>query len=314
MAEIIDFDSIVVNSDSKKKLIEEFNKIEQKINTFIKDNGDDIDNKFKELYIRFMQFKKRANEELFLTDSQSERFLNTYKEICYDEDEFYECYRILEYINIVGLFKNRVLSKESSFIKILIDSIASYDDITIKDYNKVIPILLNKKIEELLKMQDPKIKKKDKMIDYIDQILNGYNLLEIYSYEIEKGNTDFDDLSAGIMTIDRIYNFYVYILEAINSIKENCIKNGNMIYKMILINSFSNESQLKFINIIKKIKKYNQGLVVQLKFICILVEIYLKLGKKIENYSEDNILTILSYSAINKIEVDESIDIVNKKL
>lgn len=45
MAEIIDFDSIVVNSDSKKILIEEFNKIERKINAFIKENSNDIVNK-----------------------------------------------------------------------------------------------------------------------------------------------------------------------------------------------------------------------------------------------------------------------------
>ena len=141
-----------------------------------------------------------------------------------------------------------------------------------------------------------------KMIDIVDGISSGIDLITVsnwYKDEKELENDSYS-LKNGILTIDRIYNYYIeqeyynYLFKklALEQHNEDTKKleqehnyNTSILNKILLLNSYSESDKLKYIDTIRKINS-NYALEEQIDKVINLTDVYLI---HLEETSEDNL-------------------------
>lgn len=312
MASIIEFDKIHVKDFDNNKIIELFDNLYSNTRKFIYQNKDIIDKYFYDLFSYFNKVYDKVKNNMWLNNTMSEEFYNKYDLVTFDEVEYSRLTFQLEYIRLVDTSRIDVLKMDDEYIRLLFNSLIEFDDINIKTYQRVVHGLSNAIIKEIIDKIDNK-RKKYMMMDIISMLIDGHTYLDIKiecngMYMDTEENSDYN-LDAGIITIDKIHDYYI---DQAIIMKELCNSNSfNNIDKILLIKGYNNSIQLKFIELIKVIRKCKKNLMDELDCISDLVEIFLYYKDQINNIDIEDLETILFYKNINKLNIEETNDMYN---
>ena len=117
-------------------------------------------------------------------------------------------------------------------------------------------------------------------------------------------------LDSGIITIDRIYNFYSYEVMVLKSLSPNIINDeiSNIIEMIPLIKKYNNINQNKYIELTKTIRNSAPNLIENIKNVSSLTSIFLTFDKKIDGID----LKMLEIMLFDKIINQKSIEDIKK--
>lgn len=242
------------------------------------------------------------------------KFLDSFKEITFDDDIENKYINQMEYIRLYDFLSGDLFKLNNEYIKILMYIGFELDEINEEVYKSVINLLENHLIKESIDKKEEFDEKLKILLDYIDYAEAGLNPIElavsIINDKKENQKESIDDLSNGIMTIERIYNFYINQAYFCRSLFETFPSNQifDNIKKIILIKNYSNIIQIKFIVLVQKFQEIEQCLDGRFKFMSDLVDIFLHYKEKIEHMDIDDLSNILFFKRINDLTMGETIE------
>ena len=296
----------VENFNNNNKIISLFNEINKSIEDMKIKNKDIIDDYIINLFKYFdIVFKKVSINKWKYVNY--EKFIEKFKLFLHNDD-FVNLLYCIEFIKIYDVVGSRLLNLSDEYLKLFVKSISIYEDLDISLYKKIYEYLSLQIIKNIIDKKDTFKNKLNTVINIIELIECGYDPITINMLE-NNCIEELDNLDIGIITIDRIYNYYINQVTGLINLNNNIISKNivNNINKILLIKSYSNMAQNKFIELIKEIRKCSKSLIEQLTLISNLIEIFLYLDKKIEKISIDSLYSILfDKKAIN----DDTIKIV----
>ena len=305
MGKVINFDNSINETNDKIKSIfySVINEINKVINEFTDLDEDTINElKYLENYIRELSLK--IENKNWKSKTVEERFIDTYdyfKEI--KDDELWKVFCISELIYFTDI-NSSILDENKDYTNLILVALdTNMEEIGIKSkevINKVISDVEKPIIKNVFNSYDED--KSYKMIDIVDGLSSGIDLITVsnwYKDEKELENDSYS-LKNGILTIDRIYNYYIeqeyynYLFKklALEQHNEDTKKleqehnyNTSILNKILLLNSYSESDKLKYIDTIRKINS-NYALEEQIDKVINLTDVYLI---HLEETSEDNL-------------------------
>ena len=305
MGKVISFNNSINETNDKIKSIfnSVINEINKVINEFTDLDEDTINElKYLENYIRELSLK--IENKNWKSKTVEERFIDTYdyfKEI--KDDELWKVFCISELIYFTDI-NSSILDENKDYTDLILVALdTNMEEIGIKSkevINKVISDVEKPIIKNVFNSYDED--KSYKMIDIVDGISSGIDLITVsnwYKDEKELENDSYS-LKNGILTIDRIYNYYIeqeyynYLFKklALEQHNEDTKKleqehnyNVSILNKILLLNSYSESDKLKYIDTIRKINS-NYALEEQIDKVINLTDVYLI---HLEETSEDNL-------------------------
>jgi len=278
----------------------------------------DFDNTYNELdylesYIYYLAAKIRIKN--WKSSELQDLFISKYhyfKETTLDIDDLLRVYYLSELIYFTDL-ESGLVKEDNEYITYILKGLDNnLDNIKITDKESIKRILKSIRkpiIKELFKYE---IDETFKMIDIIDSVYNKVDLFTISTWYHEDPEDEYkkiieDDLLNGILTIDRVYNYYVeqqnlcylwklYKLDRSNkkmSVEESLKHKDKFdtIDKMVSIKSYSERSRFNYLYAIREIaskKSINE----EIEDITNLTKFYIKHKKDIDNYSMNQIRKI----------------------
>lgn len=206
------------------------------------------------------------------------------------------------------LLKEDIFKVKDEYINIFLYIPDSFLDVQKKSYEELIRCLSNKKIIEILDKKETKNEKKYEIFDYVECILDGENPIEFAL--LPNDEEKLDTLDSGIITIDRIYNFYSYEVMVLKSLSPNIINDeiSNIIEMIPLIKKYNNINQNKYIELTKTIRNSAPNLIENIKNVSSLTSIFLTFDKKIDEID----LKMLEIMLFDKIINQKSIEQIKK--
>lgn len=307
MGEVIKFNNSINETNDKIKSIfnSVINEINKDINSFSDLDKETIDElKYLENYISKLLLK--IENKNWKSKVVEEKFIGTYNyfnEEIEESDELCKIFCISELIYFTDI-NSLILDDNKEYTNLILTALdTNMDEIDINNKE-----MINKIIDEV---QKPIIKnvfnnydedQRYKMIDIVDGISSGIDLITVsnwYKDEKELENDSYS-LKNGILTIDRIYNYYIeqeyynYLFKklALEQHNEDTKKleqehnyNTSILNKILLLNSYSESDKLKYIDTIRKINS-NYALEEQIDKVINLTDVYLT---HLEETSEDNL-------------------------
>lgn len=305
MGEVINFNNSINETNDKIKSIfySVINEINKVINEFTDLDEDTINElKYLENYIRELSLK--IENKNWKSKTVEERFIDTYdyfKEI--KDDELWKVFCISELIYFTDI-NSSILDENKDYTNLILVALdTNMEEIGIKSkevINKVISDVEKPIIKNIFNNYDED--QSYKMIDIVDGISSGIDLITVsnwYKDEKELENNLYS-LKNGILTIDRIYNYYIeqeyynYLFKklALEQHNEDTKKleqehnyNVSILNKILLLNSYSESDKLKYIDTIRKINS-NYALEEQIDKVINLTDVYLI---HLEETNEDNL-------------------------
>ena len=207
-----------------------------------------------------------------------------------------------------SLLKEDIFKVKDEYINIFLYIPDSFLDVQKKSYKELIKCLSNKKIIEILDKKETKNEKKYEIFDYVECILDGENPIEFAL--LPNDEEKLDTLDSGIITIDRIYNFYSYEVMVLKSLSPNIINDeiSNIIEMIPLIKKYNNINQNKYIELTKTIRNSAPNLIENIKNVSSLTSIFLTFDKKIDEID----LKMLEIMLFDKIINQKSIEDIKK--
>lgn len=295
MGEVIKFNNSINETNDKIKSIfnSVINEINKDINEFTDLDEDTINElKYLENYIRELSLK--IENKNWKSKTVEERFIDTYdyfKEI--KDDELWKVFCISELIYFTDI-NSSILDENKDYTNLILTALdTNMDEIDINNkemINKIIDDVQKPIIKNVFNNYDED--QSYKMIDIVDGLSSGIDLLTVsnwYKDEKELENDSYS-LKNGILTIDRIYNYYIeqeyynYLFKKlaleqhnndIEKIEQEHNYNISILNKILLIKSYSESDKLKYIDTIRKINS-NYTLEEQLEKVINLTSIYLE--------------------------------------
>ncbi len=312
MADIIKFKS---KEYVDKKILYMFKKIDRYINSHT-----DLKEGYEYLIDYFYNVYEKVKDGKW-DDSSNIIFLNKLYEVTHDKTKEDIYINQMEYIRIYDMLKKDLIKLDAEYIRMFLNIYYEFGEVDVNVYKTLIESLSNKMIKNSIDNEKEFSKQADKILDYTECIIVGNDPIDFaISLKNEsqvdvKVKTEFDDLSSGILTIDRIHKYYLeqamLLKELIDDFPINEIMSN--ITKTMRIKKFGNSVELKFIELIKIILESTNILIEQLKLVSNLVEIFIYYGKKIDKIDIDDLESLLFYKNINEKTIEEVSDFFERR-
>lgn len=302
MGNIIDI-SDRFNIQNKK--LEIFNNVANKKG--LRNEIKKYDKHYEYIITKFDEIYDKLKKGLW-SNKTDNKFVEKFESITASEDETLKYINELEFIYLYDLLKEDIFKVKDEYINIFLYIPDSFLDVQKKSYEELIRCLSNKKIIEILDKKETKNEKKYEIFDYVECILDGENPIEFAL--LPNDEEKLDTLDSGIITIDRIYNFYSYEVMVLKSLSPNIVNDevSNIIEMIPLIKKYNNINQNKYIELTKTIRNSAPNLIENIKNVSSLTSIFLTFDKKIDEID----LKMLEIMLFDKIINQKSIEQIKK--
>lgn len=316
MADIINFNEVkseIKQANRKLKII--FNDVKnftERRKKFSEYEYYDI--LFKDFFVIHDKLKKDK-----WSDPNNIDFLNKFERITYDEDKINKYTNKLEYIRLYDKFKKEILNLSDESVKIIFHLVYVFYQ-NIDSFSEIIKWFNHPIIKKVIDSENNYQMKLDLAESLTETILEGNNPLE-YAISIQNEHKILeeektDDLTNGIITIERIHEYFSKQAFYLNCLLESSQINKQIINinKMLVIRKFGNSVEIKFISLINIILESTNILIEQLKLVSDLVEIFIYYREKIDKIDISKIESLLFYKNINEKSIEEVSDFFERRL
>lgn len=311
------------NYISDNRIIKLFEDIDKSIKKVTIKYKDEVNIYFFQLCDYFYNVYNKVKNNRWINKTGTDKFLSYYNLILADEtNELDIIFLQLEYIKLFDTVKFELFNLNNNEVKSLINHFFELeeDNIDISLYKKIVKYLQLPQINDIIYDSESNSEKKGRFVDVILLIKSGYNYLEIINMFNEISD-DFEDLTTGIITIDKIHKYYInestlfvnnenQDSDTLHS-KINCSLTNNQfnnIDKIVLLNGYSDSLKNKFIFVVQKIESMKVNLYSKLVLISDLVELFIYFKDKLDKLDIENILILLTYKNINEYDWERSFD------
>ena len=296
MGNIVDFNELKKNSKNEK-LDELIKKSYNDIKKFETKNKELLDDNFKILYDFLKELYLNENKRL-LSSKLIDRFISNFDKVTYDEDDSNKYYLMLEYFYLAFKSKGKIFINDDEYLSVILKSFCEMDEINPKSYLDIASTLSNTGIKKII--NNEKKDKKVLMVDIIDALNNGKNILDIY---LIYNDDNKDDMELSIYTIDNIHNYYLnQIAFFYDKIDQHIVDN---IDSILLIKTYSDDIKYKFIQLVIKIRSISNTLIKEISLLSDLVDIIFSFSDDLEKIDKETMESMLSLKNINNIDIDD---------
>lgn len=299
------------NLEINEQLIYLFDELDKEIKNFVNSSEyneelfDDLINYFYEVYNKV---KNGSYNNVSIT-----KFLTKFNGITDEKDKTDKLINSLEYIRLYDVLKGNLFKADDEIVKLMLYLPWEFD-IDKEFFNNVIKYFQNDTMKKSINEETDRTKKVNKFLEYCDVIEKGYNPILMCNDSKEK--TEEISLDSGIMTIDRIYNYYINQANSLRSITENVPSDEilNELEKILLIKKFNNKIQNKFILIARNIDFNCNALIDKLKCISSLVIIFLHFKDKLDIMDINILESMVLYKTMNEASIENVEEIYERKM
>ncbi len=296
MGNIVDFNELKKNSKNEK-LDELIKKSYNDIKKFETKNKELLDDNFKILYDFLKELYLNENKRL-LSSKLIDRFISNFDKVTYDEDDSNKYYLMLEYFYLAFKSKGKIFINDDEYLSVILKSFCEMDEINPKSYLDIANTLSNTGIKKII--NNEKKDKKVLMVDIIDALNNGKNILDIY---LIYNDDNKDDMELSIYTIDNIHNYYLnQIAFFFDKIDQHIVDN---IDSILLIKTYSDDIKYKFIQLVIKIRSISNTLIKEISLLSDLVDIIFSFSDDLEKIDKETMESMLLFKNINNIDIDD---------
>ena len=291
MGNIVDFNELKKNSKNEK-LDELIKKSYNDIKKFETKNKELLDDNFKILYDFLKELYLNENKRL-LSSKLIDRFISNFDKVTYDEDDSNK-----EYFYLAFKSKGKIFINDDEYLSVILKSFCEMDEINPKSYLDIANTLSNTGIKKII--NNEKKDKKVLMVDIIDALNNGKNILDIY---LIYNDDNKDDMELSIYIIDNIHNYYLnQIAFFYDKIDQHIVDN---IDSILLIKTYSDDIKYKFIQLVIKIRSISNTLIKEISLLSDLVDIIFSFSDDLEKIDKETMESMLSLKNINNIDIDD---------
>ena len=301
MGEVIEFNNSI--NKTNKVIKDIITEVINMINKLL-DDMSDLDeytvSELKYLNKYFNNLLLKIEDRNWKISSTEEKFIKTYncfKKYLSEEDKLWQVFCLSELLYFTDI-NSSILSDNVDYTNLIIIGLdINMESIGIENKDVINKVIKNVKKPAIKKVfKDFGEDEKYRMVNIIDGLSSGVDLSVVSSWysgeEDDDNNTSLEDvhsLQNGILTIDRIYDFFVemeevyFLLKKHSYIEKNMdtekldkkyIDDVSMLEKILLLKKFPEKYQLSYINSVREIDaKY--GLEEKLERVILLTKLYM---------------------------------------
>lgn len=258
---------------------------------------------YQDLLTNFDKIYDKLQKGLWSNRSDNQ-FVNRFEAITSSDNDEQKYINELEFISLYDLLKDDLYKIKEEYISVLLYTYTLFEKVSKTEYKKLIECLSNEQIISKLDKKTTDGEREAEIFDYFECIMNGINPTAEVLFVDENENQS-NTLNNGILTIDKIYNFYIeqaIFLKSYDILNENVLSD---ISKILLIKKYSNKNQIKFIELSKIVKEISTNLLQNIENIISLTNIFLSFDKEIDNISLDTLEKMLIDKIMPKKNIDE---------
>lgn len=258
---------------------------------------------YQDLLTNFDKIYDKLQKGLWSNRSDNQ-FVNGFEAITSSDNDEQKYINELEFISLYDLLKDDLYKIKEEYISVLLYTYTLFEKVSKTEYKKLIECLSNEQIISKLDKKTTDGEREAEIFDYFECIMNGINPTAEVLFVDENENQS-NTLNNGILTIDKIYNFYIeqaIFLKSYDILNENVLSD---ISKILLIKKYSNKNQIKFIELSKIVKEISTNLLQNIENIISLTNIFLSFDKEIDNISLDTLEKMLIDKIMPKKNIDE---------
>lgn len=299
------------NLEINEQLLYLFDELDKEIKIFV--NSSEYDTElFDDLISYFYEVYNKVKNNSYNNVSTT-KFLTKFNSITDEKDKTDKLINSLEYIRLYDILKGNLFKAGDEIVKLMLYLPWEFD-IDKEFFNNVIKYFQNDTMKKSINEETDRTKKVNKFLEYCDVIEKGYNPILMCNDSKEK--TEEISLDKGIMTIDRIYNYYINQANSLRSITENVPSDEilNELEKILLIKKFNNKIQNKFILIARNIDSNCNVLIDKLKCISSLVIIFLHFKDKLDIMDINILESMVLYKTMNETSIENVEEIYERKM
>lgn len=299
------------NLEVNGQLLYLFDELDKEIKIFV--NSSEYDTElFDDLISYFYEVYNKVKNNSYNNVSTT-KFLTKFNSITDEKDKTDKLINSLEYIRLYDILKGNLFKADDEIVKLMLYLPWEFD-IDKEFFNNVIKYFQNDTMKKSINEETDRTKKVNKFLEYCDVIEKGYNPILMCNDSKEK--TEEISLDRGIMTIDRIYNYYINQANSLRNITENVPSDEilNELEKILLIKKFNNKIQNKFILIARNIDSNCNALIDKLKCISSLVIIFLHFKDKLDIMDINILESMVLYKTMNEASIENVEEIYERKM
>lgn len=299
------------NLEINEQLLYLFDELDKEIKIFV--NSSEYDTElFDDLISYFYEVYNKVKNNSYNNVSTT-KFLTKFNCITDEKDKTDKLINSLEYIRIYDMLKGNLFKADDEIVKLMLYLPWEFD-IDKEFFNNVIKYFQNDTMKKSINEETDRTKKVNKFLEYCDVIEKGYNPILMCNDSKEK--TEEISLDSGIMTIDRIYNYYINQANSLRNITDNVPSDEilNELEKILLIKKFNNKIQNKFILIARNINSNCNALIDKLKCISSLVIIFLHFKDKLDIMDINILESMVLYKTMNETSIENVEEIYERKM
>lgn len=299
------------NLEINEQLLYLFDELDKEIKIFV--NSSEYDTElFDDLISYFYEVYNKVKNNSYNNVSTT-KFLTKFNCITDEKDKTDKLINSLEYIRLYDILKGNLFKADDEIVKLMLYLPWEFD-IDKEFFNNIIKYFQNDTMKKSINEETDRTKKVNKFLEYCDVIEKGYNPILMCNDSKEK--TEEISLDRGIMTIDRIYNYYINQANSLRNITENVPSDEilNELEKILLIKKFNNKIQNKFILIARNIDSNCNALIDKLKCISSLVIIFLHFKDKLDIMDINILESMVLYKTMNEASIENVEEIYERKM
>lgn len=299
------------NLEINEQLLYLFDELDKEIKIFV--NSSEYDEElFDDLISYFYEVYNKVKNNSYNNVSTT-KFLIKFNSITDEKDKTDKLINSLEYIRLYDILKGNLFKADDEIVKLMLYLPWEFD-IDKEFFNNIIKYFQNDTMKKSINEETDRTKKVNKFLEYCDVIEKGYNPILMCNDSKEK--TEEISLDSGIMTIDRIYNYYINQANSLRNITENVPSDEifNELEKILLIKKFNNKIQNKFILIARNIDSNCNALIDKLNCISSLVIIFLHFKDKLDIIDINILESMVLYKTMNEASIENVEEIYERKM
>ena len=299
------------NLEINEQLLYLFDELGKEIKIFV--NSSEYDTElFDDLISYFYEVYNKVKNNSYNNVSTT-KFLTKFNSITDEKDKTDKLINSLEYIRLYDILKGNLFKAGDEIVKLMLYLPWEFD-IDKEFFNNVIKYFQNDTMKKSINEETDRTKKVNKFLEYCDVIEKGYNPILMCNDSKEK--TEEISLDRGIITIDRIYNYYINQANSLRNITENVPSDEifNELEKILLIKKFNNKIQNKFILIARNIDSNCNALIDKLNCISSLVIIFLHFKDKLDIMDINILESMVLYKTMNEASIENVEEIYERKM
>lgn len=299
------------NLEINEQLLYLFGELDEEIKNFV-NSSEYNEELFDDLVSYFYEVYNKVKNDSYNNVSTT-KFLTKFNGITDEKDKTDKLINSLEYIRLYDVLKGNLFKVDDEIVKLMLYLPWEFD-VDKEFFNNVIKYFQNDAIKKSIKEETDRIKKVNKFLEYCDAIEKGYNPILMRNDSKEK--TEEISLDSGIMTIDRIYNYYINQANSLRSITESVPSDDilNELEKILLIKKFNNKIQNKFILIARSIDSNCNVLIDKLNCMSNLVIIFLHFKDKIDIMDINILESMVLYKTVNEASIENVEEVYERKM